>query len=240
MQSSSFARKVAFGGVAISFLLLIPGLFLPVLTVRGSLDPNGVADLAQQILEQGMTDSAIESIRPLINPAILPLLDSGQGGLKGTFVTTVGNQISNQLKTGAPIEVYLQTRSIVGSVRHLYSVGSNAAATLILVFSIVVPLTKSLLVTWAVLQRSAAWRRRTLSLVEMIAKWSMADVFAVAVIIAYLAAQASQSVGGAAIVVFDAQFGPGFYWFAGYCLTSLFIQQLSARWLVKAMEDTPA
>jgi hypothetical protein len=237
MRSSLFARRVALTGVAVSVLILIPGLFLPVLTVRGSLDPNGVADLAQKILEQGMTDSAIESIRPLINPAMLPLLDSGQGGLKGVFVSSVGNQLSAQLKTGAPIEVYTQTRSIVGSVRHLYSVGSNAAATLILLFSIVVPLTKSMLVTFAVLQSSGAWRRRTLSFVEMIAKWSMADVFAVAVIIAYLAAQASQSAGGgAAIVVFDAQFGSGFYWFAGYCLTSLFIQQLSARWLVNAME----
>jgi hypothetical protein len=63
-----------------------------------------------------------------------------------------------------------------------------------------------------------------------------ADVFAVAVMIAYLAAQASQSVGGNATVVqFDASFGSGFYWFAGYCVTSLAVQQLSARWLMKSL-----
>jgi hypothetical protein len=227
-------RTLALSGVALSVLILIPGLFLPVLTVEGTLNPIGVSDLAYKILEQGMTDSAVQTIRPLINPQMLPFLEGGQGGLKGAFVSAIGTQVSNQLKTGEPIEVYSQTRSIVGSVRHLYSVGSNTAATLILLFSIIVPLTKSLLVTWAVLQSQVERRRFTLFFVEMIAKWSMADVFAVAVMIAYLAAQASQSASGTAIVVFDASFGIGFYWFAAYCLTSLAVQQFSARWLMRA------
>jgi hypothetical protein len=231
-------RLFALSGVAISVLILIPGLFLPVLTVQGTLNPEGVADLAHRILEQGMTDTAVQSFRPLINPALLPLLDSGQGGLKGALVTAIGAQLTEPLKGGTSIEVYRQTRSIVGSVRHLYSVGSNTAATLILFFSIVVPLTKSLLVSWAVLQSNAAARRRVLFFVETIAKWSMADVFAVAVMIAYLAAQASQSVsGGTAIVVFHASFGAGFYWFAGYCLLSLAIQQVSARFLMRSAEE---
>lgn len=221
-------KGFALAGVALSVLILIPGLFLPVLTVQGALDPNGVAELANRILEQGMTDSAVESFKPLLNPGLLPLLEAGPGGLKGTIVTSIGNQLTGQLKSGAPIEVYSQTRSIVGSVQHLYSVGSHTAATLILCFSVVVPLTKSLLVTWAVLQSNAARRGRTLLFVEMIAKWSMADVFAVAVMIAYLAAQATQT-GSAAIVVFNASFGAGFYWFAGYCLTSLAVQQATSR-----------
>jgi hypothetical protein len=229
-------RRLVLSGVAISFLILIPGLFLPVLTVKGTLNPGGVAELANKILEEGLTDSAINNFRPILNPAMLPLLESGQGGLKAAIVTAIGNQLSTQLKSSEPIEVYAQTRSIVGSVRHLYSVGSNTAATLILFFSIIVPLTKSLLVSWAVLQSNLERRRRTLFFVEAIAKWSMADVFAVGVIITYLAAQASQSAGGnAAAVQFDSSFGAGFYWFAGYCLTSLAVQQFSARWLMKSL-----
>jgi hypothetical protein len=237
---SSFStthRVLALSGVAVSVLILIPGLFFPVLTVSGTLNPIGVADLANKILEQGMTDSAVQGFRPMINPDMLPLLDSGPGGLKGTLVTAIGTQLSGQLKSGKAIEVYSQTRSIVGSVRHLYSVDSNAAATLILLFSIVVPLTKSFLVSWAVLQSRPEVRRRTLFFVETIAKWSMADVFAVAVMIAYLAAQASQSASGDAIIVFKASFGSGFYWFAGYCLTSLAVQQLSARFLMRSLAE---
>jgi hypothetical protein len=235
---SNTHRALALAGVAISVALLIPGLFLPVLTVSGTLNPTGVADLAYKILDQGMTESAVQSFRPMLNPDMLPMLDSAQGGLKGTLVTAIGNQLSNQLKTGTPIEVYSQTRSIVGSVRHLYSVGSNAAATLILLFSVIVPLTKSLLVSWAVLQSSLDRRRRTLFFVETIAKWSMADVFAVAVMIAYLAAQASQSASGTAIVSFSASFGTGFYWFAAYCLTSLAVQQASARFLMQSVKES--
>jgi len=226
-------RLLALLGVTISVLILIPGLFLPVLTVRGKLNPAGVADLAYKMLDQGMTDSAVQSLRPMINPSLLPLLESGNSGMKGALVTAIGGQLSTQLRSNAPIEVYGQTRSIVGSVRHLYSVGSYTAATLILLFSIIVPLTKSLLVTWAVLQSNPEVRRRRLFFVEAIAKWSMADVFAVAVMIAYLAAQASQSASGStAIIEFDASFGSGFYWFAGYCLTSLAVQQISARFLI--------
>jgi len=235
-SSSRSPRRLVLSGVAISFVILIPGLFLPVLTVRGTLNPGGVADLANTILANGLTDSAINNFRPLLNPAMLPLLESGQGGLKGAFVSAIGNQLSTQLKSSEPIEVYMQTRSIVSSVRHLYSVGSNTAATLILFFSIIVPLTKSLLVSWAVMQSNLERRRRTLFFVEAIAKWSMADVFAVAVMIAYLAAQASQSAdGNASVVQFDASFGIGFYCFAAYCVTSLAVQQLSARWLMKSV-----
>jgi hypothetical protein len=118
-------------------------------------------------------------------------------------------------------------------VRHLYRVGSATAASLILLFSVVVPFTKALLVLWAVLHKDQVRRRRTLNFVEVIAKWSMADVFAVALFIAYLAARASQTPPGAGfvpqVVTFTATFGPGFYWFAGYCLVSLGVQQATAR-----------
>ena len=54
---------------------------------------------------------------------------------------------------------------------------------------------------------------------------------AVALFITYLAAQATQTAPGAssAIVAFDASFGPGFYWFAAYCVVSLAVQQWTAR-----------
>ena len=61
----------------------------------------------------------------------------------------------------------------------------------------------------------------------------MADVFVVALFITYLAAEASQTVPGQAtaapLMAFDATFGPGFYWFAAYCLFSLASQQYTAR-----------
>ena len=60
-------------------------------------------------------------------------------------------------------------------------------------------------------------------------------IFVVAIFIAYLAAQASQTPPGdptqpPPMVAFTATFGPGFYWFAAYCLFSLASQQFTHRW----------
>lgn len=223
-------------GLAISTAILIPGLLAPVITVRGTLDPDGVATLAPRLLEQGLSEDAVASLRPMLNPALLPMVDAMPGGLRAALVMQLGGQLGQRLAEGPEIEVYHQTRSIVGSVRHLYRVGSATAATLILLFSVIVPFTKACLVLWAVWHDDGARRRRTLRLVEMIAKWSMADVFAMALIIAYLAARASQTPPGPGfapqLVAFTASFGPGFYWFAAYCLVSLATQQATARWIM--------
>lgn len=233
--SHASRRMLALAGLALAVALLVPGLFLPVITIRGVLQPAGIADLAPKLLSQGISDQSIVALKPLINPMLLPLLEAAPGGLRGALVNRLSTQLATELKKGSDIEVYQQTRSILGSVRHLYSVGSITAATLILVFSVLVPFAKASLVMWAVSHRDELRRQRTLRLVEIIAKWSMADVFAVALFIAYLAAQATQSAGAGsstAVVAFTATFGPGFYWFAAYCVFSLAVQQATARWIM--------
>jgi hypothetical protein len=228
-------HRAAVAGLVLSILVLIPGLFLNVITVRGLLSPEGLAALAPQLLEEGLSEDAVKSLRPLLNPAMLPFLEMSPGGLRGALITNLGGQLGEQLKGAPEIEVYHQTRSIVGSIRHLYSVNSYVAASLILLFAVIVPFTKASLAVWAVQHRDDAIRQRTLLTVEAIAKWSMADVFAIALFITYLAAQASQTsldpASAAPIMRFQADFGPGFYWFAAYCVFSLAVQQWITRWL---------
>ena len=234
-------RRLALAGLAVSIAVLLPGLLAPVITVRGLLDRRGVATLAPRLLEQGLTDEAVASIRLLINPQLLPMLDAFPGGLRGALTSQLGSMVGQQLATGPPIEAYHQTRSILGSVRYLYRVGSPTAATLILLLSVVVPFPKGSIVAWAVFRGDGTRRARWLHFVELIAKWSMADVFAMALIIAYLAARASQAPPGPGfapqLVSFTATFGPGFYWFAAYCLISLATQQATARWIMGGDRD---
>ena len=175
-----------------------------------------------------------------MNPTVLGFLTATGGDLRKIILDKLTPQLTAALqKNVGEVEVYQQTRSIVGSVRQLYNVGSPFPATLILLFSVIVPLTKAALVALAMFVSSLSLRARILKFVTTIAKWSMADVFAVALFIVYLAAQASQQPPGAPesappLLAFTAHFGPGFYWFAAYCLFSLASQQYTTRLALRA------
>jgi hypothetical protein len=241
-MTSQTKRTLVLALLAISILMLIPGLFLPVLTIRGVLTREGVAHVAPTMLEKGLSDDTINTLKSLMNPTILSFLGATGGDLRKIILEKLTPQITQALQKGVEeVEVYQQTRSIVSAVQRLYEVGSPIPATLILLFSVIVPFGKAALVAWAVFMSSGVSRQRTLRFVETIAKWSMADVFVVALFITYLAAQASTAAPGSSappLVAFTASFGPGFYWFAAYCLFSLASQQFTRR--LAAAEDTRA
>jgi hypothetical protein len=218
--------------LVVSLVLLVPGLVAPVLTIRGVLTHDGVAQVAPVMLQKGLSDDTVNALKAMMNPTVVGLLDATGGDLRQMIVDRVTPSLTaSLLQNMGDVEVFQQTRSIVGSVRRLYEVGSPVPATLILLFSVVVPFVKTALVGWAVFAADDAQRRRTLRFVEAIAKWSMADVFVVALFITYLAAMASQSApaAGPPLLAFKAEFGAGFYWFAAYCVFSLASQQLTAR-----------
>jgi uncharacterized paraquat-inducible protein A len=225
-------RWLVLAQLIVSLIVLIPGLFMPVLTIRGVLTREGIAQVAPMMLERGLDDGTIAALKALMNPTVVGLLEATGGDVRQMIIDKLTPALTAALtKNVEDVEVFQQTRSIVGSVRRLYEVGSPAPATLILLFSVIVPLAKTALVGWAVFVAAGEQRRRILSAVETIAKWSMADVFVVALFVTYLAAMASQSApaAGPPLVAFTAEFGPGFYWFAAYCLFSLASQQLTAR-----------
>src|SRR5689334_17295448 len=126
--------------LVVSVALLLPGLFLPVLTIRGVLTRDGIAQMAPTMLERGLDDGTVAALRSMMNPTVLGLLDVTGGDLRQTIIDKVTPALTASLqKNVGEIEVFQQTRSIVGSVRRLYQVGSPLPATLILLFSIVVP-----------------------------------------------------------------------------------------------------
>jgi uncharacterized paraquat-inducible protein A len=137
-----------------------------------------------------------------------------------------------------PVEVtiYQQTRSIVGVVRELWQSADYLVSFLILLFSIIVPVSKGSILVASVFAVKDAVRKRLVLLVDLIGKWSMADVFLVAVFLAYLATRDQPRENSFAIdlpipllnqITVDMQtrmtssLEPGFYWFLGYCLFSV-------------------
>jgi hypothetical protein len=245
-MTSKSSRLIVLVLLLVSMGLLIPGLFAPVLTIRGVLTREGIANVAPVMLEKGLSDETVGVLKSMMNPTIVGFLEATGGNVRKIVIDKLGPQITAALqKDMAEIEVYEQTRSIVGAVRRLYEVGSPLPATLILLFSVIVPLGKAALVAWAVFMAHQRHRKRTLAFVETIAKWSMADVFVVALFIAYLAAQASTAPtsgpdAAPPMIAFTARFGPGFYWFAAYCLFSLASQQFTHRVAAGALQDSEA
>jgi paraquat-inducible protein A len=238
-MTSTSSRYTVLALAALSMIILLPGIFLPVLTIRGVLTPEGIATMTPVVLERGLDEETVATLEALMNPTMLQFLKLTGGDVKTLIINQLGPRLTAALQQGASeVEVYTQTRSIIGAVRQLYDVGSPIPATLILLFSVIVPVTKTALVTWAVYMKDRGRQLGTLRFVTAIAKWSMADVFVVAVLIAYLAAEATQTPPGdvstVPLLAFDAAFGPGFYWFTAYCLFSLASQQYTARLARKA------
>ena len=81
--------------------------------------------------------------------------------------------------------VFTRSLSMLDGVQALLASGDWLIATIIVAFSIVFPLLKigALALLWARLQRGAPPQRRLIAAVESFGKWSMLDVFVIALII---------------------------------------------------------
>jgi len=222
--SAERGRKVALVLLLTSVILLLPGLGRPVLTISGVLQPEALAQMAPELLEAGVGESAVNQLKSMLNPSVTGLVALTGGDLRGIILGKLKSWLQSALKESAlgRVEVYTQTRSIAGSIEHLFVVGSWTPAVLILLFSVVVPCVKAALLLAALLSGDAANRLRLVGLVESAGKWSMADVFVVGLFVAFLAAQASPTeVSAQSLVTFEAHLGAGFYFFTAYCLVSL-------------------
>src|SRR5687767_8447862 len=113
---------------------------------------------------------------------------------------------------GMTRELANETRSIIGAIRSLHDSGNDFVAGLILLFSVMIPLVKAVLMVPILTSKDPVRRRKLFLFVRSISKWAMADVFAIGVFIAFLAAKATSNMA--------ASLGAGFYWFTAYCLLS--------------------
>jgi len=111
-----------------------------------------------------------------------------------------------------------EAKSVVSTIRDLLGSHDVVLGGLVLFFSVVVPLVKSGLVLFATMASGAA-RDQAVRIVHAVGRWSMADVFVVAVLLAMLALGRDPAT--------RATTGPGLYFFAGSCLVALW----SAAWL---------
>ncbi|MGY0218832.1 paraquat-inducible protein A [Endozoicomonadaceae bacterium StTr2] len=187
----------------IAYALLIPGLMQPFFTLKGELDHQSLIQQGRKIITQ----------RSDVPPMLANMADS--------FLA--------QVKAEGKSEVYNKTRNILGTAQDLWNNGHPPVALLIVLFSVVIPVIKGMVLLASVFMAPGKAKNHLQSGVNVLSKWSMADVFVAGILVAFLAAKASQGASG--MLQFDAELHSGFWFFTAYCLLSV----LSASLMPKAM-----
>lgn len=114
------------------------------------------------------------------------------------------------------ISLHDTKQSILSTIKTLHQNSNTLVAFLILFFSVVVPVIKAvLLLSTFIFKRYAVAVHK---FVSIIGKWSMADVFVVGVLLAYLATKSDDGI--------HAELHEGFYYFLAYCIISILASQL--------------
>ncbi|MEM6640341.1 MAG: paraquat-inducible protein A [Pseudomonadota bacterium] len=193
-------RALALVLFALAYVALIPGIVKPVIHLSGALEKAEIAELGKQLIAENNSLSMFSGM---------------------------ANRFIDGLNTDGQIEVYRQERSIWSTVTELGRRGHLLVAFLVGLFSVVVPVVKGGLTFYG---HTGAWspaRQKPADVASAISKWSMADVFVIALFVTFLAAKATQNAGE--LVRFDADFGTGFYFFGAYCLMSIAASTLLPR-----------
>jgi hypothetical protein len=181
-----------------AFGLLIPGVTDPILVLQGKVDKAELIEFGQQALAD---DPDV--------PALVVILTQ---------------KLIDEWDIQGELEVFSKSRSITGTVEELYRSGNPLVAFLIALFSIVIPAIKLTLLLYSSLATRSGASLLLEKFEKAIGKWSMADVFVIAIMVAYLAAVANKDMDE--LVKLEADFATGFYYFLGYCLLSILASQL--------------
>ena len=205
---SKFQKFVGMVLLLVAFGLLIPGITEPILVLHGKVDKAELIEFGKQTLAEDPDVPA--------------------------FVVSLTEKLIDELKIEGELEVFSKSRSITGTVEELYRSGNPLVAFLISLFSIVIPAIKLILLLYSSLVAKSGASRWADNFQKAISKWSMADVFVIAIMVAYLAAAASKDMEE--LFTLEAEFSTGFYYFLGYCLLSIFASQL----LTVRKADKPA
>ncbi len=136
-------------------------------------------------------------------------------GLLAPILTVVAHE---EVALLGRVVLQYESKGIITTIHKLFLVDNYFTGTLLLLFSVLLPVLKILLSLIALHIGHSTTRRTSVILVKAIGRWSMTDVFVVAVLLAFLTADTAQ--------LTDATLGPGLYFFAGYGLLSIAAGQL--------------
>jgi len=111
-----------------------------------------------------------------------------------------------------------QSKGIITTIETLLTSGNLLVAIPLLLFSVIIPFLKTLVMGLALFTPVGTMASQSLRLIKYIGKWSMADVFVVALLLTYFTINKDQST--------DAEVQIGLYFFLGYVILSMIVSHL--------------
>ncbi len=91
------------------------------------------------------------------------------------------------------IVLSFESKTIIGTIEHLYHNANYPVAIVILLFSVIVPLLKTASMIAVIIWKELHIAKKLVALFKHLGKWSMLDVFVVSLLLVYLSAGSSEN-----------------------------------------------
>lgn len=127
--------------------------------------------------------------------------------------------IHKQVEYLGDVVLSFESKGILGSIHKLYEQGSLVVAGTVLLFSVLLPLSKTIALLFVSIFESSPFAEKVVRFFKHLGKWSMIDVFVVAIFLVYLTSNNS--------AVSRAEVEIGLYFFLVYVILSI-LASLSA------------
>jgi predicted Co/Zn/Cd cation transporter (cation efflux family) len=198
---TAMIKYFSIGLFVLSIVFLIPGLTKPLMTIQATVDKKEMIDLGADLL-----------IKP---------------GQRSGFIQDMVESLVKNLDIEGDVTVFQSTRSLLATMKELVNNGHLIVGVMIGVFGLVIPLVKLCLVLMSLLVKSPLLSARLIRLNGLLSKWSMSDVFVMAILVAFLAINANEYADE--VLEMSATLHEGFYYFAAYCVLAIAAGQLMER-----------
>jgi len=121
------------------------------------------------------------------------------------------------------IVLSFESKGVIGSIEKLWESGDIVVALVILIFSVIVPVAKVLALLFVSIFMKSQFASSVVKFFKLIGKWSMVDVFVVAVFLVYLTANKGD--------VSRAEIEVGLYFFLAYVIVSMIVSLTADKML---------
>ncbi|WP_428352974.1 paraquat-inducible protein A [Methyloprofundus sp.] len=187
----------------LSIAVLIPGITQPFMTIKADIGKQALFDIAAKELLPPQQQSS-------------------------DFMHAMLNSIIQEVNFEGSVPAFESTRSLWETMCELIAHDYVTIGLLIGLLGIIIPLIKIILTLSALFFTSGQSRNQLLKISGLLSKWSMSDVFFIAILVAFFSINAN--VQEISAIQMSATLGPGFYFFACYCLLAIVAGQLMSLW----------